>query len=924
MMKYIHRYATLICMSLLINLVALAQTSISGRVTDAAGNPLTGATVTVKGTKTSVVTDNVGSFRITASPSAVLVVSYVGYNSRETKLSGGETVTIQLSEDQSELGQVTITASRQPVRKLEATQAVEIINSRALKVIKPEGIAEAVTAVPGLYVNTSQGRRGTLVTRGFPDGGNPLGGLDYTAVLIDGLPSFGTTGRLPEAGFGFDANVERVEVVRGSTATLFGRASAAGAVNVISRTGGTKLAGSVKITNYNNVFDDGNKQFNYRADFNVNGALNEDKSLRFNVGGWIMDDKGFKNTGYNDHGYQLRGNFDYLLKENKGQIRVYFLKSDYVFQNLTDIPGDIKNMQAAGNGFSATSTGSLGQSGYKPWQTLQNFPLLYNLSYTVYESGAGYPTRRVTTNGTDSIYRSIKKSMDDNGYGNNFHIGTTISYNLGGGIDIEEKFRFQNLKSGTKYSFALPSFYRDNSVTRLLLDGDADDTDIMNEIRLRKKITIAKMAHTLVLGNFYSTINLKPTTYSFLHVMNPLKPDALAWAPLAPPFVNVPWSGSLAYPRGSITRKGDYTEQVLSVFGGDEIKVNQNLTLNVGARYDWVKIDMKENKRPFDSTLTRNVSHKDWSASLGLNYLIGEKSAIYGSFNRAFRAPDYTAYTSLEFISKTNPKFLRAASGINKNEVVINKELGYRTSLGTLTLDLAGFHTKINNRLASIFENGIVVSKPFGSNRIYGTELSMTYMPGWFKGFMLRSNLTIQRAEFTEFSLPIGRGGVLGNATTALNVDPYGNLFGNKVIQSGANFSVDVAGKKLPGVPTRIWNLSTGYLGKHFGIDYSVNVNADRYADPTQIIRYPNLVIMNAGAFGRVSLKNKNEIRVGLQAKNLQNNDAIQNIAGLSASELALGQYQATPSWTVGTNNIWAQSYIQLPRRWLFYVEFSF
>jgi outer membrane receptor protein involved in Fe transport len=891
----------------------LAQVAVTGRVTDASGKALAGATVSEKNSRTSVNTDSDGRFRIpVSSPSAVLVVTYVGYLRQEMALGGKNSRDFVLAEDASELSQVTVTASRQPIRKLEATQSVEIINSRTLKAIKPEGIAEAITSVPGLYVNTSQGRRGAIVTRGFPDGGNPLGGLDYTAILLDGLPSFGTTGRLPEAGFGFDANVDRVEVVRGSAATLFGRASAAGAVNVISRTGGSTLGGTVKLTNYNNVFDEGRAQFNYRTDFNVNGPLTKDKNLRFNIGGWYMNDNGFKNTGYNDKGYQFRGNFDYLLKNDRGNIRVYFLAADYIFQNLTDIPADLSTMRAAG--------------GYTPWQTLQNFKSLYDLNYTVYESGAGYPTRRVTTNGTDSIYRSIRSSMNDNSYGNNFHVGTNFNLHLGSGFYLEEKFRYQNLKSGTKYSFALPSFYRSNSMTRLLLDGDSKDRDIMNEFRLRKKIETGRSVHNLVLGNFFSTVRLTPVTYSFLHVMNPENASALAWAPLAPPFVNVPWSGSVAYPRGSITRQGIYDEQVVSIFGGDEIKFNDRFTLNLGARYDWVKIDMQENKRPYDSTMYRNVTHKDWSASIGFNYLVNEKSALYGSFNRAFRAPDYTAYTSLEFISRTNPTFLRAPGGINKNEVVINSELGYRTTIDDVTFDIAGFHTKINNRLASIFENGIVVSKPFGSNRIYGGEFSFTYMPSFIKGFIFRSNLTLQRAIFTEFKIPVARGGVIGNASTALNVNPAGNLYGNKLVpEANGNYSIDVAGNKLPGVPGRIFNMSASYLHKWFGLDYSFNHNGNRYADPTEILKYPDLNIVNAGAFVRVPLaKTKNEVRIGLQAKNLTSNQVVQNIAGLGASDLALGQYQATPQWVQGATSIWGQGYIQIPRRWLFYMEFNF
>ena len=62
--------------------VAMAQRSISGKVSDSNGQPLSGATVLVKGSKTSVMTGNDGSFSILADDKAVLVISSIGYLSR--------------------------------------------------------------------------------------------------------------------------------------------------------------------------------------------------------------------------------------------------------------------------------------------------------------------------------------------------------------------------------------------------------------------------------------------------------------------------------------------------------------------------------------------------------------------------------------------------------------------------------------------------------------------------------------------------------------------------------------------------------------------------------------------------------------------------------------------------------------------------
>jgi outer membrane receptor protein involved in Fe transport len=905
----------------LLSFASMAQVTITGTVSDDDKGLLEGVSITEKNTKNGTVTNASGAYSITVkSANAILVFEYLGKKSATVKLTGQNTVSVTLKSDASDLGAVTVTAGRKPTRKIETTTAVEIISAKQLKIIKPEGISEAITAAPGIYVNQSQGRRGGIVTRGFPDGGNPLGGLDYTAILIDGLPAFGSTGRIPEAGFGFDMNVDRVEVVRGSAATLFGRASAAGAINVISKTGGNTLGGSVRITNYNNVFTEGGNNFNYRVDYNLNGPITKDKSLRFNLGGWMLDDKGFKNTSFKDKGYQLRGNLDYTLPDNFGKLNFYFLNSNYIFQNLTDVPADLNTMKTAGN--------------WKNYQTMQNFEDFYNVRYTVYESGSApnaFPTRRV--NGVDSISRTVRKAMEDNSYGKATHVGFSANLNFGGGFSFENRFRYQEIVSGTKYSFALPSFYKNNSVLRLLLDGDANDNDIINEARLKKYIKGEKVTHDLVLGAFLSYTTLNPTTYSFAHTVNPANADTLKFAPLAPPFVTAPWSGSVAFPRGSITRRGNYTESVSSIFVGDEIKINNKLTLNMGLRYDWMAINMSESKKPYDVRIARDESFKDWSGSFGINYMLKENSSVYANLNRAFRSPDYTAFTSLEWTSATNRTLIKAANGIDKNENIVSFEAGYRGGFGDFSFDVAGFNTKINNRLATIFQNGVATSVPFGSNKITGGEISVSYNSSVIKGLSIRSNVTFQKAVFTEFKVNIGKGGVFNAngttiAATALNVDPAGNLYGQTLIdEGGGNYAIDLKGKQLPGIPSLIWNSSLNYFHKYFGLDFSSNYNGKRFADPTELIKFDNLITLNAGAFVRLPMKARQEIRLGVQVKNLSNNQSVQNIAGLGASDQTLGQKQKTPDWkfTSGTaTDIWGQGYVQLPRRILITLGFDF
>ena len=890
--------------------VVHAQITVTGKIVNKENKEaIEGASILEKGTQNGISTDASGNFTIKVkSSNAILVFRYVGMKSVERKAS--DKMDIEMNVDNSTLSDIVVSATLQPVRKLETTTAIDIVNSKTLRMIKPESVAEAIQAVPGIYINNSQGRRAGIVTRGFPEG-NPLGGLDYTTMLIDGMPILATTGRLPESSFGFDLNVDRVEVVRGSAATLFGRSAAAGAINMITKVGGDKIGGTVRFTNYNNLFKDGAGQrptafgtaFNNRIDFNINGPLTKDKKLRFNLGGWTLKDNGTRQTNLFDKGYQIRGNLDYILPKNKGKIQATFMNNNYIFQNLTDMPADVSSMKVAGN--------------WSPTSTIQNWDPFYNIRFTVYETGFPTPVaRRVLNAKGDSVSINIGNGLRDRGnFNSNTQFGFSGTFNLGNGFVIEERFRTQKITAATKYSFGGTNFFQNTNQFRLYFDGDSDNEDAMNEIRLKKQIIGNNATHNFTLGTYLSSITLLPTTYSFTHFLNVADPKNLRFAvPLA------------AFPRGAITRNGDYTEKASSIFFGDEMKFNNKLTVNAGIRYDMLQIDMKENKKPYDSTIKRSAKHSDWSASIGANYLLNDKSAIYGSFQRAFKAPDYASYTSLEFVSYTNRTLLRLPQGLSKNEIITNSEFGIRSGFGDASIDVAYFNTFIENRVASIFEDGLLVSKPLGSNKISGLEISATYNPTSIKGLSFRSNFTLQNAQFAQFSLPIGNGGIIGNPPGALNVNPNGNLYGNKLIdKGGGKWEVDLKNKHLPGVPRTLWNTSMVYSAKYFGFDAMMRVTGKRFVDPTEILEYPALTIINFGAYSRLPLQDKREVRLGIQAMNLFNRNDLQNVTGLSASEIVLGQKQITPSFVTATNvPIWASGYTQSPRRWLVYLTIDF
>lgn len=94
---------------LMLSYISMAQSSITGKVLSAENQqPVSGATVIVKGTKIQTTTDNAGTFKLTAAENAVLLISNVGFISQEVKAADAASVLLQV--DSKNLDEVVVTA----------------------------------------------------------------------------------------------------------------------------------------------------------------------------------------------------------------------------------------------------------------------------------------------------------------------------------------------------------------------------------------------------------------------------------------------------------------------------------------------------------------------------------------------------------------------------------------------------------------------------------------------------------------------------------------------------------------------------------------------------------------------------------------------------------------------------------------------
>jgi len=845
-------------------LAALAQDLIVvGKVTGADGAVLPGVSVYQKGKAANgTTTDATGNYRISAPSGVKLIFSFVGYKTQE--LNASSTLDARLIEATGNLDEVFVTATSQPVRKIETVTAVESISAKELARINPINLADAIRYTPGVYVQTQSGRmRNSIFIRGFPDvTGN---GLGYTSLLQDGLRTFASPEMVPDAAFRYDLNIGRIEVVRGAAATLYGRGAVAGAVNVISRTGGEEMSGTVRMTTSNNAM----RQF----DINLNGPLNAAKTLRYNVGGFLLRDKGFRNNLFPDEGGQFRGNIDYLIPDNKGSVRISGGYVDMLVQNQLDIP-------YATNDLSKPVSGWTTRDVIMPRSVFEN----RNVPLT-------YPNGIVETVDLNEVTRKGNFSKGGN-------IGLQFDYKLGNGWSISNKGRWQHITVGIGFDFALSTTYGSNAAGVVaqqraafgggITGGGSNARDFIDELRINKTAQIGKSTHNFTLGYYYSTINVQVASRGFIYLANTPSKEGTTLLNIIPPSTQ-----GIA----SLFRNGDYTETVNSVFVGDEMKIGDNFTLNAGIRQDYINMNLQEDRYAYQRLARRTPQHEGTSASLGFNYLFDQNTALYGNFMRAYRAPDYGAYTTVQYAYRTptnptptlyNPatapanailtdekgRTLYLAPYIDNNEIINSFELGYRKSIGDFNFDGGVFFNTIKDRLVSTFVGALAVSVPGGDNKTLGTELSLSWFPSSLKGFSARSSLTLQNATYTrlvqsftlagDLVLPYtSRQEVSKNATTGISTYIY---------------NVDVAGNKSANMPRSIWNTNVGYDGKKFGFNLGANYLGKRPADPFNTIDYAAYALVDANIYVKIPIAGTSSARFKVSGYNLGNNQSAANV----------------------------------------------
>lgn len=179
-------------MLLTIGVQAFAQSAVSGKVTDEAGEPCVGANVLIKGTTTGTMTDLDGNYSLTdVRKGAILVFSSIGYTSQEVRLGSSSVVNVVLKSDADFLNEVVIVGYGTAKRK-DLTGSLTQIDNKLIASQNSSSATKALEgAVPGIVYASVDGQPGNdagLRVRGL---GSTNVGASNALVIIDGVPAQG-------------------------------------------------------------------------------------------------------------------------------------------------------------------------------------------------------------------------------------------------------------------------------------------------------------------------------------------------------------------------------------------------------------------------------------------------------------------------------------------------------------------------------------------------------------------------------------------------------------------------------------------------------------------------------------------------------------------------------------------------------------
>ena len=274
--------------------------SIAGRVYDS-NTALEFATISVLKTSYAASADSNGYYQINNIPVGKyqVRVSYLGYENaqQEVSIEAGKTATLNITlvPLSSKLNEVVITGALKQVTKLESVTPVDVYTAKFFQRNPVTNLFDGLYNVPGLFADVDNGVSNTTDVQ--------INGLEgnYTMYLIDGVPALSSLAGMYAIN-AFPMNIiDKVEVVKGASSTLYGSEAMAGVINIKTKDprSAPRFSANVYLTSMLESYADfstkyklgkatamlsvGTENFNTKWDVDKDGFLDIPYINRFNI-----------------------------------------------------------------------------------------------------------------------------------------------------------------------------------------------------------------------------------------------------------------------------------------------------------------------------------------------------------------------------------------------------------------------------------------------------------------------------------------------------------------------------------------------------------------------------------------------------------------------------------------------------------------
>jgi outer membrane receptor protein involved in Fe transport len=741
-----------------LSLNAFSQGKIVGLISDEDGAPLPFSSVLIIETGKGAVSDLDGKFEISEIEQGIytLKISQVGYSAtkQEAEVKNGETtnLNITLSKDALNLNEVVVTGVTNPVSKLESSVSMTTIKSDVILEQAPANTAELFRTIPGVRSEASAGEGNTNITvRGVPISS---GGSKYLQLQEDGLPilqfgdiSFGTADIFLRA----DQTIQRIEAIRGGSASTMASNSPAGIINFISKNGA--VAGGSIITNVGLNFD------NYRTDFEYGAPIGKD--LSFHIGGFFRQGEGPRETGFNaNQGGQIKANLTKRFKN--GHARIYFKHLNDRTPAFLPMPMQVTGTNSNPNWSSAPGFDALRGTMHSPFFTS-------NLS----TGPAGDLRRSNVMSGMNPISNAVgAEYVTDLGEGWSFESRSRMSFNSGRFVspfpaEVGDAQTIAESVAGAgatlMYADGTPfgsGHQGNNQLMRLhLFDTELNDFNLFaNDFKLKKNIDNLD----LTFGYYRSVQNISMSwlwnSYLFdVNGVNARPVDVFDQSGTAFSTNGLYAYGTPAW--GNLHRAYDTQHSTAAPYLAASYNLNNKWFIDASVRYDIGRVNgsfAEGSARPFDmngdgviapyeqevyfidneNRTPVDYTYEYLSLSAGVNYKIDDQQAVFGRYSRGGSAKaDRILFQGLPYSGGVN---------LNALDMIDQAEIGWKRNFKNAALFVTAFYAETTEEGGFELTTQNIIDNNY---QAFGLEVEGAIN---YKNFEMRGGLTYTDATITS------------------------------------------------------------------------------------------------------------------------------------------------------------------------------